>query len=106
MAGHTLHQKTLANPSLLPMPPPGKGNPTILRKDEQLLCNLPLKATVTLGLGTGRCSRLLCGPQSVVCIVDDFWGCHSWPGTIDVWELEKRPGLDRLRGLFNIELQM
>lgn len=106
LAGHTLCPKTQARHSLSPYCPPGAGNPTILREDEQLLCDLPLEATVTLGLGAGRCSRLLCGPQGIVCVVDDFWGRHSWPGTIDVRELKERSGLDRLRGLFNIELQM
>lgn len=83
----------------------GQETPTILRKDEQLLCDLPLEAAVIRGLGAGRCSRLLRGPQRVVCIVDDFWGSHSWPGAIDVWELEEGSGLDGLRGFFNVELQ-
>lgn len=104
--GHTLYLKIQARPFLFLYCPPGVGKPTILREDEQLLCDLPLEATVTLGLGASRCSRLLCGPQGVVCVVDDFWGRHSWPGTIDVRELKERSRLDRLRGLFNVELQM
>lgn len=83
----------------------GQETPTILRKDEQLLCDLPFEAAVVQGLGTDRCGGLLCGPQSVVCVVDDLRGCHSRPGSVDVWELEEGSGLDGLRGLFNVELQ-
>lgn len=79
--------------------------PTILRKDEQLLRDLPLEAAVIRDLGAGGCSRLLCGPQRVVCIVDNLRGRHRWPGAVNVWELEEGSGLHGLRGLFNVELQ-
>lgn len=83
----------------------GQGTPTVLRKDEQLLRDLPLEAAVLRGLGAGGRSRLLCAPQRVVRIVDDLRGRHSGPGPVDVWELEEGSGLDGLRGFFNVELQ-
>lgn len=105
-AGHTQHlQRCWQTPLHVAHGSEVQETPTILRKDEQLLCDLPLEAAVTQGWGVGRYGRLLRGPQSVVCIVDDFWGRHSRPGSVDVWEPEEGSGLDGLRGFFNIELQ-
>ena len=75
----------LSNPAgYRPQKSEGQESPTILRKDEQLLCDLPLEAAVIRGLGAGRCSGLCRGLQRVVGIVDDLRGRHGWPGSIDV----------------------
>lgn len=95
----------MSPPEYCPWKNEGQETPTILRKDEQFLCDLPLEAAVIRGLGAGRCNRFLRGPQGIVRIVDDLRGCHSRPGSVDVWQLEEGSGLDGLRGLFNIELQ-
>lgn len=104
-AGHTHQLEMLSSPAGYCPQSEGQENPTVLRKDEQLLCDLPLEAAVIRGLGAGWCSRLCRGLQRVVSIVDDLRGRHSWPGSIDVWELQEGSGLDGLCGLFDIKLQ-
>ena len=105
-AGHTHQLEMLSNPAgYRPHKSEEQESPTILRKDEQLLCDLPLEAAVIWGLGAGRCSGLCRGLQRVVGIVDDLRGRHGWPGSIDVWELQEGSGLDGLCGLFDVKLQ-
>lgn len=106
-AGHAHQLEMLSNPAgYRPQKSEGQESPTVLGKDEQLLRDLPLEAAVIRGLGAGRCSGLCRGLQRVVGIVDDLRGRHSWPGSIDVWELQKGSGLDGLCGLFDIKLQI
>lgn len=87
------------------MAPQAEETPTVLGKDEQLLCDLPLEATVARGLRAGGRSRLLRGAQCVVRVVDDLRSCHSRPGAVDVREFDESAGLDGLRGFLHIELQ-
>ena len=67
-AGHAHQLEMLSSPAGYCPQSEGQENPTVLRKDEQLLCDLPLEAAVIRGLGAGWCSRLCCGLQCVVSI--------------------------------------